>query len=114
YLTSNTGGALAYQPITFSITGANWTPVTVITDSFGVAKLDNASIAGISVADHSDYITASFNGTALYSAMTKTAMLSVTQQSSLITWHNPADIFYGTMLSDTQLNATASVPGSFA
>ena len=30
-----------------------------------------------------------------------------------ITWSNPADIVYGTLLSATQLNATASVPGTF-
>ena len=28
-------------------------------------------------------------------------------------WNNPADIFYGTALSATQLNATANVPGTF-
>jgi YVTN family beta-propeller protein len=31
-----------------------------------------------------------------------------------ITWSNPADIVVGTPLSDTQLNATASVPGIFS
>ncbi len=30
-----------------------------------------------------------------------------------ITWSNPANITYGTVLSGTQLNATADVPGSF-
>src|SRR5438128_10008508 len=30
-----------------------------------------------------------------------------------ITWSDPADIVYGTALGGTQLNATASVPGSF-
>jgi hypothetical protein len=30
-----------------------------------------------------------------------------------ITWANPADIVYGTALSSAQLNATASVPGTF-
>lgn len=31
-----------------------------------------------------------------------------------ITWNNPANITYGTQLSSKQLNARASVPGSFA
>src|SRR5919197_2214471 len=31
-----------------------------------------------------------------------------------ITWNNPADITYGTALGASQLNATASVPGTFA
>src|SRR6185436_15392199 len=30
-----------------------------------------------------------------------------------VTWANPADIAYGAALSATQLNATASVPGTF-
>jgi hypothetical protein len=34
-------------------------------------------------------------------------------QTTAITWNNPADIVLGTALSDTQLNATASAPGSF-
>jgi glucose/arabinose dehydrogenase len=31
----------------------------------------------------------------------------------VITWANPASLVYGTPLSDTQLNATANVPGTF-
>jgi len=31
----------------------------------------------------------------------------------IITWNNPANITYGTALDDTQLDATASVPGTF-
>src|SRR5579885_3853788 len=31
-----------------------------------------------------------------------------------VTWTTPAPITYGTPLSSTQLNATASVPGNFA
>ncbi len=38
----------------------------------------------------------------------------VTQVTPVITWANPAAITYGTALSGTQLNATASVPGTFA
>lgn len=36
------------------------------------------------------------------------------KQTPTITWNNPADITYGTTLSAVQLNATASVPGSFS
>jgi hypothetical protein len=31
----------------------------------------------------------------------------------MITWHEPASISYGTALSDRELNARASVPGTF-
>jgi hypothetical protein len=36
----------------------------------------------------------------------------VNQATPVITWSNPATITYGTALSATQLNATASVPGT--
>ncbi|MDP2208241.1 MAG: MBG domain-containing protein, partial [Bacteroidota bacterium] len=39
--------------------------------------------------------------------------LSIGKATPTITWNNPADIVYGTALSGTQLNATASVAGSF-
>lgn len=38
----------------------------------------------------------------------------VAMASPVITWANPAAITYGTALSAAQLNATASVPGTFA
>jgi chitosanase len=38
---------------------------------------------------------------------------SAQKTTPTITWNNPADIIYGTALSKTQLNAAASVPGTF-
>lgn len=35
------------------------------------------------------------------------------KKNVVITWSNPADITFGTLLSDKQLNATADVPGTF-
>src|SRR4029077_12019324 len=52
--------------------------------------------------------------TANYSAATKTASITVLKATPAITWSAPADILIGTALSATPLNATASVPGSFA
>jgi hypothetical protein len=49
-----------------------------------------------------------------YSSVIKTVQLTVNQATPVITWSNPAPINYGTALSSTQLNATASVPGTFA
>lgn len=40
--------------------------------------------------------------------------ITVNKATPLITWANPSPITYGTLLSTTQLNATASVPGAFA
>jgi MBG domain (YGX type)/Bacterial Ig-like domain (group 3)/FG-GAP-like repeat len=39
--------------------------------------------------------------------------LTVVQATPIITWATPAEIASGTMLSGTQLDATASVPGTF-
>jgi len=38
---------------------------------------------------------------------------SAGKSTPTITWRNPADIIYGTALNSTQLNASASVPGTF-
>ena len=37
----------------------------------------------------------------------------IVKEDPVITWANPADITSGTLLSETQLNATAEVPGTF-
>jgi hypothetical protein len=47
-----------------------------------------------------------------YSSASKTAQINVLKATPTITWSNPADISYGTALTATQLNATASVPGT--
>ncbi len=38
----------------------------------------------------------------------------VSKKTPIITWENPEDIVYETLLSTTQLNATANVPGTFS
>ncbi|WP_260705504.1 hypothetical protein [Edaphobacter flagellatus] len=49
-----------------------------------------------------------------YVATTQSVNLTVNGAASSITWATPAAITYGTALSSTQLNATATVPGTFA
>src|SRR5208282_3804418 len=51
--------------------------------------------------------------TTTYSAATASVQLTVNQATPTITWATPAPITAGTALSATQLDATASVPGSF-
>src|SRR5207253_3641525 len=48
-----------------------------------------------------------------YTTATKTVSITVLKATPVITWATPADITYGTALSTTQLNATASGPGTF-
>ena len=55
------------------------------------------------------------NDTANYtteSASVSINVLNTTRTTPTITWSNPANISYGTALSSTQLDATASVPGT--
>ena len=49
-----------------------------------------------------------------YSFTYVNGVLSVGKSNPVITWNNPAPITYGTALSSTQLNATASVAGTFS
>src|SRR4029077_9116247 len=51
--------------------------------------------------------------TANYNAATASVAITVLKATPTITWATPASIVYGTALSTTQLNATASVPGTF-
>src|SRR6185503_7760614 len=48
-----------------------------------------------------------------YTSATRTVSINVLKATPVITWSTPADIIYGTALSATQLNASASVPGTF-
>jgi hypothetical protein len=61
-------------------------------------------------------LTATFTptDTANYNASTRTVSLVVNKATPTITWATPSAITFGTALSATQLNATASVAGAFA
>jgi hypothetical protein len=59
---------------------------------------------------HVDFVP---TDTVNYANASRDVSITVTKAASVITWANPADIDQGTPLSDTQLNATANVPGSF-
>ena len=49
-----------------------------------------------------------------FTSATRTVTLTVNKAAPAITWVDPAAIIYGTPLSPTQLNATSSLPGTFA
>jgi RHS repeat-associated protein len=56
-------------------------------------------------------VTCTPTGTTVYGPTTATVPLTVTTE---VIWPSPAPITYGTGLSGVQLNATASVPGTFS
>ncbi len=69
--------------------------------------------AGAVPAAGTDTLSVTFTptDTTNYSSVTKTVQITVTQAAATISWNDPASITYGTALSATQLNASASVPG---
>ena len=61
-----------------------------------------------------DSIAASYSGDDSYGSSSANPInQTVKQVTPIITWATPAAITYGTALSATQLDATASVPGTF-
>lgn len=79
------------------------------TGSGGIATLTTTTLP-----PGNDTIVATYGGDAGTGTSTSNRLIEVvTEASPTITWNNPAPIVYGTPLSGTQLNATASVPGTF-
>ena len=58
-------------------------------------------------------VTFTPNDTADYNTTTASATINVLKATPTVTWAAPASIVYGTALGATQLNAQASVPGTF-
>jgi len=84
--TANVPGTFVYSPVSGTVLGAGSQTLSVT----------------FTPTDTTDYNTA-----------TATVTLTVNKATPTITWATPSPITYGTALSSTQLNATASVPGTF-
>jgi hypothetical protein len=84
--TANVPGTFAYSPGAGAVLPGGSHPLSVT----------------FTPSDTTDYTTASAN-----------VALEVTKITPVITWPAPSTITYGTLLSPTQLNASASVPGTF-
>ncbi|MFN2595685.1 MAG: hypothetical protein ABR563_00585, partial [Pyrinomonadaceae bacterium] len=105
------GFPLAGKSVDFKINGNS--VGSAATDSSGVATLNGASLSGVNAGTYPAGVGASFAGDSGYLASNTTGALNVAKAATSVTWSNPADIIYGTALGASQLNATASVPGSF-
>ncbi|MGB9488925.1 MAG: Ig-like domain repeat protein, partial [Terriglobales bacterium] len=126
-VTETTNGALPIAP-TVSLTGPATAPYQ---STYTVVATTNASTTPTFTALPATVCTVSgptvtmVNGTGMctvtahwaaddvYKAATATAKTTATKVASVVTWNTPAAITYGTALSATQLDATASVPGAF-
>ena len=108
--------AAAGGSVTFSVTAAGtgtlsyeWSKDGVVLTGQTGSTLTLASVTADDAGSYSVTVT-----NALSRAFSTAATLTVGKATPTVTWTTPADIVYGTALSATQLNATASVPGTFA
>ena len=124
YSVTNTPGVLTITKATPVIT---WGVPAAIT--YGTALSATQLNAGSTVAGTFTYspaigtvlgagsrqlsVTFTPTDTANYNSASANVTLVVNQATPSITWANPAPIAFGTALGATQLNATASVPGTF-
>jgi len=91
--------------VTLSFDGG--TPATLSLSS-GSATFN---LGTLSVGPHA--LTANFAAQGNFLSSSAATKFAVAQATPTITWANPAPITFGTALSSTQLNARASVPGTF-
>ncbi len=99
----------AGQSSTLSWSATNATTVSI---NQGIGTVAVSGTRSVSPAATTTYTLTATNSTGSTTATT-TVTVGSSKITPTITWNNPASIIYGTALSGTQLNATASVPGSF-
>ncbi|MBP6180605.1 MBG domain-containing protein, partial [Flavobacterium sp.] len=103
------------ESVTFSINATGTSILSYQWRKDGVnifgATSSSYSIPSLFTADAGDYDIVITNSCG--SATSNPATLMVNKATPVITWTNPADITYGVALSGVQLNASASVAGTF-
>ena len=103
------------EPVTFTVTpvsfpynGSSQGP-TITPSPAGATFGTTGATSAISVGSYS--LTA--NATGNFTGTSGAQGWAITKANPVITWATPAAITYGTALGATQLNATATVPGTF-
>jgi len=112
---NDTSAGVVGATVNFTVDGVGAGSAT--TGAGGIASLTTYHPSALTVAAHNvaaSFSAATISGTQYGASTSGTQTLTVGKATPTITWANPADITYGTALGAGQLNATASVPGSFA
>jgi hypothetical protein len=110
-MVSGTSGQVGGGTVTFIVTGAG-NPVTSQPVVNGAASAVLTIPGGTAAGSYS--IQAVYTGTTAFSPSTDTSQtLTISKATSAILWSDPGPIASGTPLGASQLNATASVPGTF-
>jgi hypothetical protein len=112
---TSSAGTVNAGTVTFTLLNGSTVigaPVTSGTVSSGAAAASYALPAGLNAGAYT--IQAVYNAANYFVTSTDSAhALNVQMLTPVITWNTPATIIYGTALSTVQLNATASVPGTY-
>ena len=108
--------------VTLTVTATGTAPLGYTWQCAGTNLLDTGrvtgsqsnrlTVAGVWMSDAGAYRVVVTNTSG--SVTSAVATLTVLKATPTLTWSNPVAIWYGTGLGSNQLNATASVPGSFA
>jgi len=124
YTTASSTVTLQVNQATPTITWATPAAITYGTALSGTQLNATASVAGtfsyspaggvLTAGSHLLSVTFTPTDGADYTTASSTVTLQVNQATPTITWATPASFAYGTHLSGTQLNATASVAGTFS
>ena len=97
-------------------TALSATQLDATSNAAGTYSYSPAAGTVLSVGNHTLSVTFTPSNPANYTTTTaaRTVTLTVNKAAPTITWATPAAISYGTKLSGTQLDASASVAGTFA
>ena len=108
---STSGGTFTYDGLPHGSTGTS-----NVAGTFSYSYSPGGSSAPVNASATPYQVTATFtpDDTVNNHGGTATNTITINKAVPTVTWTNPSAVAYGTALSATQLNATASVPGSFA
>jgi YD repeat-containing protein len=109
------GMPLAGKTVAFALSnGATLRSVgSATTDANGIATLPNVDLAGFHAGTAFGAVRASFAGDSTDAPSSATGNLVINLAMATVIWANPTDIVAGTPLGAAQLDAAASVPGTF-
>ena len=110
--TSTTAVTCAAGP--FPYTGAAQTPCAVSVTGAGGLNETPAPVYANNTAAGTASASYPYAGDDNHAGSSGSATFTIGKVTPVLTWATPAAISYGTALTGTQLNATASVPGGFA
>jgi hypothetical protein len=110
------GSSLAGKIVAFTISRSGVAlPVgTATTDFQGVATLGGVRIVGQMAGTFPGVLGAAFAGDSSDQASAGSGTLVVSPIAPMLSWQRPGGISFGTLLGTGQLDATASVPGTFS